>query len=79
MDEHRDFHTQRSKPDREREIAYNVIYMRSLKNKNTSEFICKTETQKEKTNLWLPKGEGREGYIRIIVCTLLSIKQFTYF
>ena len=53
--------------------------MRSLKNKNTSEFICKTETQKEKTNLWLPKGEGREGYIRIIVCTLLSIKQFTYF
>ena len=31
MDEPRDFHTQWSKPDREWEIAYNVIYMRSLK------------------------------------------------
>ena len=33
------------------------------------------ETETQKTNLWLPKGKGWEGYIRLgLTCTLLSIK-----
>ena len=39
---------------------YDIPYMWNLK-KDANEFIYKTETdsQMQKTNLWLPKGKGR--------------------
>ena len=59
-DEPRDY---RTKSQRERQISCNSTCTRNLKN-NTSELIHKTETdsQTQKTNLWLPKGkEGEKG------------------
>ena len=43
-------------------MLYDIIYLWNLKD-NTNESIYKTETdsQIQKTNLWLPKGKGREG------------------
>ena len=37
-----DYHTKRSKPDRERQILYAITYTWNLKN-NTNELIYKTE------------------------------------
>ena len=53
--------------------------MESKKN-DTNELINKTETdsQTQKTNLWLPKGKGGEGInyeVLINIYTLLYIKQ----
>ena len=52
------------------------------KKKDTNELICKSETdlQTEKTNLWLPKGNGGVGgginqEVAINIYTLLYIKQ----
>ena len=47
---------------KERQI-YNIVYMCNLKNNDTNELIYKRETdsQTQKTNLWLPKGKGWEG------------------
>ena len=42
MDGARDYHTERSKLDKERHI-YDTAYMRNLKN-NANEFIYKTES-----------------------------------
>ena len=44
-------------------MSFDITYMWNLRN-NTNESICKTETdsQTQKTNLWLPKGKrGRQG------------------
>ena len=40
-------------------MSYDITYIWNLKY-DTNELICKTETdsQTEKTNLWLPKGKG---------------------
>ena len=38
------------------------LYAESKKN-DTNELICKTETDGQKTNLWLPKGKGVGGGI----------------
>ena len=40
-------------------ISYDITYMWNLKN-DTNELIYKTETdsQTQKTNLWLPKGKS---------------------
>ena len=53
----RHYHTKWRKSDRERQIPH-ITYMWNLKNK-TNELIYKTETdsQTEKTNLWVPKGK----------------------
>ena len=40
----RDCHTEWSKSDREREISYDIAYMRNLKRNDTNELIYKTET-----------------------------------
>ena len=76
MDGPRDYHTKWSKPDRERQISY-ITHMWNLK-KDTNELIYKTETnsQTEKTNLWLPKGKGGgiNWEIGIDIYTLLYIK-----
>ena len=47
---------------KERQI-YNIVYMCNVKNNDTHELIYKRETdsQTQKTNLWLPKGKGWEG------------------
>ena len=40
-----------------------IIYIWNLKKTNTNELVYETEIDSEtyRTNLWLPKGEGREG------------------
>ena len=71
-----------SKSKKKRQISYSITYMWNLKN-NTNEFIYKTEidSQKQKTNLWLPKEKGGGGGINqefgINIYTLLYIKQIT--
>ena len=48
-----------SEVSQRKQISYDITYMWNLKN-GTNELIYKTETypHSEKTNLWLPKGEG---------------------
>ena len=53
-----------------------------IQKNGTDELICKAEieSQMQKTNLWLPKGEGRGGMnweIGIDIYTLLYVKQIT--
>ena len=52
-------HTRWSKPDRRRQISYNIAYMWNTKK---NEIICKTEidSQTQNTNLWLPKFKKLE-------------------
>ena len=47
----------------QRQISYDIAYMWNLKKIGTNELIYKIETdsQTQKTNLWLPKGKEREG------------------
>ena len=48
MDRPRDYHTKWSKPDRERQILYDITYMWNLKKKNdTNELIYKRETDSQ--------------------------------
>ena len=49
------------KSDRERQISYDATYIVNLRF-DINELIHKTETDSEtqKTNLWLPKGEDGE-------------------
>ena len=66
---------------RQRQMSYNTTYMWDLK-KNTNQIIYKTEieSQMQKTNLWLPKGSGKERInweIGMDIYTLLHIKQVT--
>ena len=46
----------------QKQISYNITYMWNLNN-DTNELIYKTETDSEiqKTNLWLPMGKGCGG------------------
>ena len=48
------------KSERERQISYDITHMWNLKN-DTNELIYETETdsQIQKTNLWLSKGKVR--------------------
>ena len=43
MDGPRDFHANWSKPDRERQISYDIAYMWNLKKNDTNELTYKTE------------------------------------
>ena len=64
--------SQVSKPERKRQISYDIAYMWNLILKNdTNELIQKTEIdpQTQKTNLWLPKGKAGEGKIRSLGLT----------
>ena len=45
------------KLDTERQVSHCITYMWNLKKRGTSELIYKTESQTQKTNLYLP-GEG---------------------
>ena len=58
MDATRDDHTKESNSARERQILYNIIYVRNL-NYDTNEHIYRTETETDiENNLWLPSGGG---------------------
>ena len=61
MDATRDYHTKWSKPERERQIPYDITYMWNLKY-DTNEPICETETESwtQRTHWGLPKGRGLE-------------------
>ena len=56
MDGPRDYHTKRSKSDRERQIPYDMTYMWNVKY-NTNEHIYETETDIA-NRLVAAKGEG---------------------
>ena len=62
IDGPRDHPTEWSKPDTEKEIAYDIASMWNLKKK-----VCKwtylqnRSHRHRKADLWLPKGKGREG------------------
>ena len=51
-----------SKSERERQIPNDTTYTQNLKY-GTDEHICdlETDSQTQKTDLWLPKGRGRIG------------------
>ena len=57
MDEPRDYHTMWSKPDKDKHHV--ILLICGIWKKDTNELIDKTETdsQTQKTNLWLPKGK----------------------
>ena len=67
MDGPRDYYNKWSKPDREIQISYDITYVWNLKKNDTNELIYKTEIdpQTQKTNLWLPKGNGGRGKLRV--------------
>ena len=46
MDESRDCHTERSKPNRERQMSYDITYMWNLKY-DTNKLTYKTEIEQE--------------------------------
>ena len=47
MDGPRDYHTKRTKSERERQISYDIAYMWNLKINDISELIYKTETDSQ--------------------------------
>ena len=62
MGEPRDYHTKRSKSERERQIPYDFTYMWNLKY-DRNELIYETEKdlQKLRTGLWLPRQRWVRG------------------
>ena len=55
----RDYHTNRSKSERERQLPYDTTYMWNLKRMiQLNLFTRQKQTQTQKTNVWLPKGKG---------------------
>ena len=61
MDGPRDYHTQGSQSERERQISYHIIYMWNLKNyANQPIYKTKTVSWTQRTDLWLLNGKGEE-------------------
>ena len=56
----RDYHTEWSKPDRERQILYDITYMWNLKI-NTNELIYKTETDSQMWKITYGYQRGKSG------------------
>ena len=77
MDGPRDYHTNWSKSDRERQISYDIAYMWNLKY-DTNELIYKTETDiKKKKTHGYQRGKGEGGIyweFGINIYTQLCIK-----
>ena len=63
----RDYHTKQNKSDRERQIPYDITYMWNLKyDTNQYTYKTKTDSQTQRTVLWVPRweeevGRGRNG------------------
>ena len=68
MDGPKDYHTERSKSDRERQIPYDVIYMCRLNDANELIYRMETDSQTLKTSIWLPKRKGGGGREGVQVC-----------
>ena len=51
-----EWHTQWVKSDRETEISYDVPYRLNLRRNDTNELTYKTDSQPERTDLWLLGG-----------------------
>ena len=74
----RDSHTKLIKSERERQITYNIIYMRNLKY-GTNESVYKTETHSQswRTDLWFPRGTvegGMNAEFGVSRCKLLHFE-----
>ena len=59
MDRPRDFHTNESNQETEKQMPYDITYMWNLKH-DTNELLYKIETDSQtyKTGLWLPSGRA---------------------
>ena len=79
MDGPRDYYTKRSKPDRERQIPYDIaLYVESKKNKIQMNLLTKQkQTTGIENKLMVIKGEGINQEVGINRYTLLYIKQIT--
>ena len=56
----RGFHTELSMSERERQIPYDITYMCTLKyDTNESIYESETDSQTQRTDLWLPRSEWR--------------------
>ena len=60
MDGPTDYHTKWSKPDREKQISYDIPYLWNRKKNDTNELIYKTETDIE-NKVMVIKGERGWG------------------
>ena len=62
MDGPRDYHTNESTSERERQMLYDITYMWNLKY-NTNEHTSKAETDSQmyRTDLWLPRRARSRG------------------
>ena len=59
----RDYHTKWSKPNRERQISYDIAYMCNLKKKKWYKWTCIQNRNRPtdiENKLMVTKGEGRE-------------------
>ena len=68
MDGPRADYTKQSRSGKEKQIPYDITYMWNLKY-DINELIYKTDSQIQRTDLWLPRGKsakavGGEGWIR---------------
>ena len=57
MDGHGDYYTKRSKSENDK---YHIIYMWNQKY-DTNELVYETDSQTERTDLWLPRGRDSGG------------------
>ena len=64
----------------QKQISYNITYMQNLNNDTNELYKSETDSEIQKTNLWLPKGKGCGGInqeFKIHIYTLVYIKQIT--
>ena len=76
MDVPREYHTKWKKPDRERQISYNITYMWNLKKMTQINLHQNRNRLTDWENKCIPKGKGSgEGQIRTLglTCTRYSI------
>ena len=77
MDGPRECHTEGSKPDREREISYDIPNMWTLKNNDTNELTYRTETHRLRKRTHGCRGKGIVKDFGKDMYTLLYLKCIT--